>query len=211
MPVHLVHHGSLAVPRYGEAAYEEAKRYLSRDSVERSLFDRLEHAWGRHFRLTINHRNDDSFDPASDTIAWDPSSALRTTSGGRQSPALGLGHEIDHAVESPHLEARLSERSNRRYDTAEERRVIAGSERHAARTLGEATREDHMGRCYRVASPLSRLRGGMRGFVEQHEDRDSKDGCDAVQRLERRVRASALDLVNVPHAQAGIVRKIFLR
>ncbi|HEY9086448.1 MAG TPA: hypothetical protein VIN40_11020 [Candidatus Tyrphobacter sp.] len=153
MPVQFIHHGSLEVYRPGERAYEEAKAYLSRDPVERSLFDRVEHAWGRHFRLTINHRNDDSFDPQSDTIAWDPTSALRTTNGGRQSPALGLGHEIDHAVESPRLEARLSERTNRRYDTVEERRVIAGSERHAARTLGESVRRDHTGRCYRVASP----------------------------------------------------------
>ncbi len=155
MQVRFVHHGSLAVPRSGEHAYEEAKNYLCRDSVERTLFDRIEHAWGRHFRVTINHRNDDSFDPANDTIAWDPTSALRTTRGGRQSPALGLGHEIDHAVESPRLEARLSERSNRRYDTAEERRVIVGSERHAARSLGEAVRTDHAGRCYRAASPIA--------------------------------------------------------
>ncbi len=124
--------------------------------MERSLFDRLEHARGRHFRLRVNHRNDDSFDPATDTIEWDPHSALRTTSGGKQSPALGLGHEIDHAVEAPQTQARLNARANRRFDTAEERRVITGSERHAARTLEESARVDHAGRCYRVASPTLR-------------------------------------------------------
>lgn len=154
--VRYVRHGSLEVPRAAEHDYERTKAYLSRDSVERSLFDRLEHAWGRHFRLSINARNDDSFDSASDTIAWDPHSAMRTTNGGRQSPALGLGQEVDHAVESPRLEARLDARASARFDTAEERRVILGSERHAARTLHEGTRSDHWGRCYRVASPTLR-------------------------------------------------------
>lgn len=149
-----VRHGSLCVPRGAERAYREAKTYLSHDRIERALFARLEHAAGRHYRLTINHRNDDHFDPDTDTIAWDPHSALRTCGGGRQSPALGLGHEIDHAVEDRSCERRLAARPSRAYDTAEERRVIAGSERHAARTLGESVRYDHAGRCYRVASPV---------------------------------------------------------
>jgi hypothetical protein len=151
-----VRHGSLLVPRSTERAYETAKAYLSHDCVERSLFFRLEHAPDRHYRLAPNRQHDDYFDPATDTIGWDPYSALRTTEGGRQSPALGLGHEVDHAVESRSRERRLSERPSRRYDTIEERRVIGGSERHAAVTLGEAVRRDHAGRCYRVASPIAR-------------------------------------------------------
>ena len=152
-----VRHGTLAVPLPADAEYRAAKNYLSHDAIERRLFERLERARGRHFRLTINHRNDDSFDPQSNTIAWDPHSALRTTRGGRQSPALGLGHEVDHAVEAPAREAALAARLSRRYDSAEERRVIAGSERHAARALGESVRYDHRGACYRVASPTSRV------------------------------------------------------
>jgi ribosome modulation factor len=148
-----VRHGWLSMPRKADRDHCAAKAYLSHDAVERALFDRLERAHGRHYRLIVNHRNDDHFDPATDTIAWDPHSALRTTCGGRQSPALGLGHEIDHAVESRAREAALAARSSRAYDTAEERRVITGSERHAARTLGEGVRHDQRGSCYRVASP----------------------------------------------------------
>lgn len=142
------------MPRSAQSAYELAKSYLSRDTVERTLFHKLEAARGRHFHLAVNHRNDDSFDPNTNTIAWDPYSALRTTNGGKQSPALGLGHEIDHAVERSRIANRLRETPNARYDTAEERRVITGSERHAARTLGEAVRTDHSGTTYRVASPV---------------------------------------------------------
>lgn len=151
-----VRHGSLDVPRAAERDYETAKAYLGHDRVERALFDRIEHAWGRRFQLRVNDRNDDSFDPATDTIDWDPHSAMRTSEGERQSPALGLGHEVDHAVESPRIEARLDARASARFDTAEERRVILGSERHAARTLHEGMRADHSGRCYRVASPIAR-------------------------------------------------------
>jgi hypothetical protein len=151
------HHGTLAVPSADDALYRQAKAYLSRDPVEAKLFNKLEHARdGRTYHLTINHRNDDHFDPNDDEIAWDPYSALRTTKGGRQSPALGLGHEVDHAVEDPPAEERLRDTPDAHYDNAEERRVITGSETHAARTLGESVRHDHSGTTYRVTSPIAR-------------------------------------------------------
>lgn len=146
---------SLTVPASVRADYALAKAYLCRDPGERALFTRVQDS-ARRFRLTLNHHGDDHFDPATDTIAWDPYSALRTTRGGRQSPALGLGHEIAHAIESPRREAALSARVLPRYDNAEERRVICGSERHAAQTLGEGIRFDHRGSTYRVATPVSR-------------------------------------------------------
>jgi hypothetical protein len=140
------------------ADFDRAVGYLSRDPVERSLFRRLERD-ATPFHLTTNRRNDDSYDPNARTIHWDPHSALRTSGGGRQSPALGLGHEVDHAVwDAAHGNA-LAERPDRRFDTAEERRVITGSERHAARTLGEAVRHDHRGSCYRVDAPTAMLVG----------------------------------------------------
>lgn len=145
----------ISVPAGARPDYDLARAYLVRDSVERRLFDRLD-ASTRHFHLTIDHRGDDHFDPNSDTIAWDPYSALKTSQGGRQSPALGLGHEIAHAVEAPSREDSLTSRRLPRYDNAEERRVIRGSEAHAARTLGEAVRSDHRGSTYRVATPVSR-------------------------------------------------------
>jgi hypothetical protein len=146
---------SIVLPAAARADYDLAKAYLTRDSAERRLFARLESST-RKFRLSINHRGDDHFDPATSTIAWDPYSALRTTRGGMQSPALGLGHEIAHAIEPPAREAILSNRLRPGYDNAEEARVIRGSERHAARTLGEAARFDHRGNLYRVHTPVSR-------------------------------------------------------
>ena len=145
----------LHVPQTATKAVNAAFAYLRRDRVERSLIDRLERG-PRRFRLSINYRNVDAYDPNTRTIRWDPYSALRTTRGGRQSPALGLGHEIDHAVHDDARGRRLAETPDRAYDTREERRVVRGSELHAARTLGEAIRSDHAGTCYRVASPTAR-------------------------------------------------------
>ena len=145
----------ISVPAGARPDYVLAREYLSRDPVERRLFERLDRS-AHHFHLRIDRRGDDHFDPDTNTIAWDPYSALRTTRGGTQSPALGLGHEVAHAVENPTREAALSARALPRYDDAEERRVIRGSECHAAHTLGEAVRFDHRGSIYRVATPVSR-------------------------------------------------------
>jgi hypothetical protein len=138
--------------------FDLAAAYLSRDPVERRLFRALERD-ATNFRLTTNRHDDDSYDPNTRTIHWDPHAAMRTTAGGRQSPALGLGHEVDHAVwDAAHGNA-LAGRPDVRFDTAEERRVIEGSERHAAHTLGEGVRHDHRGSCYRVDAPTAMLVG----------------------------------------------------
>lgn len=152
--VSFVHYGSLRVAASAQNDFDRAVAYLRRDPVERALFDRLEHGAGR-VTLTTNHHDADSFDPNTHVIHWDPHSALRTSDGGRQSPALGLGHEVDHAVHDGPREWQRSMRADAQFDTAEERRVILGSERHAARTLGESVRGDHGGATYRVASPTT--------------------------------------------------------
>ena len=149
-----VSYGALRVVASARHDFEDAVAYLSRDPAERALFARLERGPHR-VTVTTNARDADSYDPDTRTIHWDPHSALRTTQGGRQSPALGLGHEVDHAAHDGPRAWRRENTPDPRYDTAEERRVITGSERHAARTLGEATRTNHTGTCYLVATPTS--------------------------------------------------------
>jgi hypothetical protein len=149
-----VHYGSLAVAAPAQHDFDRAVAYLRRDPVERSLFDRLEHGAHR-VTLTTNRHDVDYFDPNTHEIHWDPHSALQTGDGGRQSPALGLGHEVDHAVHDGPREWQRAQTFDPRYDTAEERRVITGSERHAAHTLGEGVRSDHAGATYRVDSPTA--------------------------------------------------------
>jgi len=147
-----VYHGSLAVARSIERDFTAAEKYLRGDSIMSRTFDHLEHARSTTF-VTGNAHDDDHYNFAMKTVAWDPHSALQTTSGGRQSPALGLGHELVHADESPTIRAHLDATYDPAYDNREERRVILGAETHAARTLGEGTRHDHGGRVYHVNSP----------------------------------------------------------
>jgi hypothetical protein len=150
-----VRYGSLALPLAAKGAVDDAFAYLSRDAVERSLIQRVERSPVPH-RIRINHRGDDSYSPDTHTIRWDPGSALLTTRGGRQSPALGLGHELDHAAAGDAAYGWLASIPDARYDNLEERRVILGSEMHAAHTLHEGVRRDHDGRDYRVVSPTGR-------------------------------------------------------
>jgi len=153
-PPAFVRYGSLRVEASARADFDAAVKYLRADSVERSLFDRLEH--GSHdVRLVTNAHGNDEYDPNTHTIHWDPHSALETTCGTRQSPALGLGHEVDHAVYDAEHGSQLAYVPDASFDTAEERRVITGSEQHAARTLGEGIRHDHAGRAYHVPSPTA--------------------------------------------------------
>jgi hypothetical protein len=154
-PREVVHYGSLSFPKSAQRNIDAAFAYLSRDAVERSLIERVENARTPH-RIAIDRSDDDSYDPDTHVIRWDPHSAMFTTEGGRQSPALGLGHELDHAAEPVLLKLRLENIGDPMYDSAEERRVITGSEAHAARTLHEARRYDHDGTCYRVPTPTSR-------------------------------------------------------
>jgi hypothetical protein len=154
MMVSMVHYGSLDVAASARRDFDRAVAYLSQDPVERALFARLEHG-AQHVTLTTNRHDADYYDPNTHAIHWDPHSAMATANGGRQSPALGLGHEVDHAVHDGPREWQRSQTFDPRYDTAEERRVITGSERHAAHTLGEGTRTDHGGATYRVDSPVA--------------------------------------------------------
>src|SRR5271165_19231 len=145
----LVRIGSLDMPAAAKHDFLQAVRYLSGDPAMGAIVRRGERA-DRALHLRLNAHGDDSFVASTDTINWDPHSALRTTGGGRQSPALGLGHELDHATAAPALRRRGEARFDARYDNAEERRVVRGSEAHAARSLGEGQRYDHAGTLYTV-------------------------------------------------------------
>jgi RHS repeat-associated protein len=140
----------LQVDAKDKCDYEKAKKYLSKDPKMEVQIKAVEKA-KKKFKLKTNSSDDDSFNPRNNTINWDPKSALRTTSGGKQSPALGLGHEICHAGKNnPNLTPVPG------YDNAEERRVIVGPETSAAITLGEDTRTNHGGSTYRVSGPTKR-------------------------------------------------------
>ena len=134
------------------------KSYLARDPLMRYII-----AGGEKLNIRVipNNQNITQVRKTGPTIIdYDPHNGLRTTERGRQSPALGAGHEMDHAVrretDRKGYDRDRLRRSDKQYDTREERRVIEGSEAHAAKTLGEDRRFDHKGEPFRTDSPISR-------------------------------------------------------
>ncbi len=140
--------GLIIIPPPGcEDLYWEARRYLEQDPDMRRIFRQLDRS-KRRYKIRINCNGDDGFDWLTGIIDWDPFSMLMTTGGGMQSPALGFGHEADHAAGSDANFNGFWQRSHQndpQYGDAEEKRVITGAEASAAGTLGEDSRSDHQG------------------------------------------------------------------
>ena len=90
------------------------------------------------------------------TIFWEARKGIILSNGKRQSPAVRLEHEFDHAMDDidnhKNHESR-KERLDNQYDNGEERRVITGSEAETARKLGQGIRYDHYGTAYIVKDP----------------------------------------------------------
>ena len=142
------------------AQYAQARAYLMQSPSYGFMIRQAEASSTVYTITLINNGNDRA---SGHNIYWDPNSALETSSGGAQTPALGLGHEMDHATFSdsrpPIVDYGALGTFNMAlyaYNNSEEFRVISGSETAAALWLGEDTRTDHMfGMPYDVDGPLS--------------------------------------------------------
>ena len=95
----------------------------------------------------------DRFNDEYKTIYWNHETGIVTDNGVVLSPATGLAHEADHAndfFDNPQKNNAQSDTSDKKYGTAEEKRVITGSEQKTARANGEIkknqkTRTNHNG------------------------------------------------------------------
>lgn len=154
-------YGLFLVLPANSAPFYQAAAYLQQDPGMAQIIQDLENSATEYDIQYINNGND-QYDPGTHTISWDPNSALCTTAGGRQTPALGLGHEMAHADIDvwTSLEELWDELIGTYdvpgYDNVEEQRVITGPETTAAQTLGEDIRTDHGGTPYTVPTPISR-------------------------------------------------------
>src|SRR6266850_1097388 len=120
-------------------SYVLARNYLLGDPAMAAIIHKLERSKKIYYiRMLRGGDCDDRTEGL--TIYWNPTCGHWCFSGGSQSPALGLGHEMDHAANGGFWWPTLDD-----YDTSEERRVIEGSENSAARNLGEGVRHDHRG------------------------------------------------------------------
>ena len=104
--------------------------------------------------------NDLYYDPNTNNLIYHPRSGLKTSDGGKQSPALGLLHELGHAqgdLTSPDTQRVRAKVSHSKFGNLEEKRVIEDIENPAAKKLGEGTRSDHGGTPYTTVSPTTTM------------------------------------------------------
>jgi hypothetical protein len=154
--------------------WQMTRSYLMQSATYRSVITRAEALPQKIVMVPrSDHRDFVERGREPTTVHWDPHSALRTSDGGRQSPALGAGHEIDHAVrrvtDRKGYERDNLPRSDKQYGTREERRATQ-NEARAAKELGESARYDHNADPrdrYHTASPTSRDPVNPNAFHEQ--------------------------------------------
>jgi RHS repeat-associated protein len=107
-----------------QIAAAQAASYLWESSTFINTVNYLENR-PETYTITTNNNNDDSY--LSNDIHWDPYSALYTTTGGMQSPALGLAHEMEHARNDAENDVgSTTYNPNNPYYNEEERNVITG-------------------------------------------------------------------------------------
>ena len=133
--------------------FDIAKWYIGRDPSYRKMMQDLSNS-SVDYHIEIIHDGDDRYDDNNHTIYWDPNSAMITFEFGRQTPALGLAHEMDHAW--GYDKGIVPPGTDPDYDWREERRVIAGRESKFAKRFGESVRRDHFGIPIVVHGPLNR-------------------------------------------------------
>ncbi|WP_408583214.1 M91 family zinc metallopeptidase [Hafnia alvei] len=141
--------------------FDKAITYLKKDPGMAKMINEIEkYKYSLGIDYNTNSDNGDNFNSMVMKIHWNPHAALLCSNGKKQSPALGLGHEIAHAHE--YMFGNIDEYDKRKnnkmssYGNKEEYRVITGPESTAAKTLDEGIRTDHFGTDYSVLTPLSR-------------------------------------------------------
>jgi hypothetical protein len=151
-----VHFGNLSVDRKIVDDFKKAQTYLAKDPEAVDVLSAMES--GKPISVEGITDGNDRFSGLSNTIYWDPNSAMVNADGSKQTAALGLLHEQGHATEFARDPTRFAQNvgtANQRYDTAEEQRNITGLETRAAKVLGEGTRTDHGGTPYNAKGPTS--------------------------------------------------------
>ena len=109
------------------------------------------------------------------TLSWNPQFGIITTNGTKLSPASVLNHEADHAADdlrdpSGHYLRSSTQIAN--YNTAEEKRVIQGSEKTTAFLLGETkdgqnTRADHSASAIIITNDPMSTSGSVTSFSSE--------------------------------------------
>lgn len=142
--------------------WKKTKPELMKDPAMRQIINRLERKdVVVNLLRTKNPISAATFDKGF-RVFWNPNAAQRSKADGtRISPAVALGHELDHThlgLTNPSAYISNYKTADSQYHNAEERRVIThGAEASMMRTFyNESPRSDYDVIPYNVADPLSR-------------------------------------------------------
>ena len=139
----------------GGAAYGQAIAYLSSSPTFAGIIATLEQS-PNVYLVSAGPASVNRYGSKQRIVSWDPTKALATTSGGAQSAALCLAHELIHAYHHETFGYLDREETYDAYDNIEELSTIANEETCIALELAEDTRTDHHGSPFRVDSVTSR-------------------------------------------------------
>jgi hypothetical protein len=148
-----------------KAALDLALSYLDRSPEANAI---IQQAVDAHVIIKIVHNSVNEYDPDTNTITWDPGSALTIkTSGigsvGVRSSAVILLHEAAHATD-PDVRNNLLI-PDPQYGNAAER-YAAGKENLVSSYLGEPQRFNHDGQYLRESNPTEHTTVAFDGTVK---------------------------------------------
>jgi len=135
---------------------------LKRDPLLRGEIETVERSSRVVRVITTNDGDARYIGSGKNVIRWDPEVGRENVDdsgkadGSTASPSLRLGHELSHAAEDIRG-GDMEGRPDARFDDTEERRVITGPERSAAKTLGQGVRNNHKGNNIKTVSPTSNV------------------------------------------------------
>jgi RHS repeat-associated protein len=121
--------------------FDEAMEYLKTSPTAAAMIERLEES-DEIITVTMNNTHNDEYLYRLKIVKWDPTSGLKTGTGGIQTPALGLGHEFGHAdVQlSGRYDFITDEATYEQYKMQIEEEITKDYESVIARELGESER-----------------------------------------------------------------------
>jgi len=128
----------------------EAINYLKQFPLANKVITALDKSTTTYFIQTKTAEQNDagaSFNPRNNTVYWDPTASFFLDTKGSLSPALMLGHELDHAYHTDQNRALADSLYNQHtgtdYDNEEEARTIIYFENKVASHFKNGIRHDH--------------------------------------------------------------------
>nr|WP_318682055.1 M91 family zinc metallopeptidase [uncultured Treponema sp.] len=120
--------------------YANAKKELRQTERGRELLSNLENSTNK-YKISLNSRSKNNYDPATKTVNWDPNRRLGCTDGKELSPSVLLAHELGHAEQDMISPLPINPTYEERLQIENEN--VKNTENPIAATLNSAIRKNY--------------------------------------------------------------------